>query len=649
MRALMPIHFYPTRGTFICFSVFLLFFSTVLFCQANVPDKKKFPLFNAISKNVAFWEKIYSHYSLSEAVIHDSEDLAKVYEVIPLLGEGIPGAARYNETFQQHAKEKYRAILKKIAVQKPTTREEKRVAALFSGNNRSRKFALAAENVRSQRGQKERFLAGVVHSGRYIKEIKSLFRAYNLPEELAYLPHVESSFNFKAYSKYGAAGIWQFTRETGKGYLTIDYTLDERLDPILAAHAAAKYLKNSYDTLNSWPLALTSYNYGLAGMLRALNDEGNYENVFKNYKKGYFKFASRNFYSEFLAALKVARQLEQNPRVKIDRAEPSRYLNLPGYLHISDASRHFGVSAEIIRSLNPALQPPVMSGEKRIPKGYVMRLPAEKRINRLVASAPSSLYKQQQKPSLFHRVQKGDTALSIARRHGITVKSLIKANNLGKDATVKLQQRLMIPKPAQNVTQTEKDVIKISPRTDGKKVTMQHNTAKRILVARKKQHSAGNGHDFLPTEDSTAYNVFNIHQKRGTTHGHIIVQPEESFELYGNWLGTNGSSLMTLNDMEPEAIVTPGQRLLLVFDRLSPTGFEKKRLDFLQEKEKDFFSAFTIIGQKMYQVITGDTLWDICYNRFEVPLWLLKRYNKNISLTSLNNQQELIIPIVQQI
>ena len=162
----------------------------------------------------------------------------------------------------------------KITTQTPTTHNEKRVAALFTGKNRSRDLALAVENVRSQRGQKERFLAGVIHSGRYIQEIKRLFRTYNLPEELAYLPHVESSFNFNAYSKYGAAGIWQFTRETGKGYLTIDQTVDERLDPILAAHAAAKYLKNSYEDLNNWPLALTSYNYGLSGMLRAVNEQG---------------------------------------------------------------------------------------------------------------------------------------------------------------------------------------------------------------------------------------------------------------------------------------------------------------------------------------------------------------------------------------
>jgi len=51
----------------------------------------------------------------------------------------------------------------------------------------------------------------------------------------------------------------------------------------------------------------------------------------------------------------------------------------------------------------------------------------------------------------------------------------------------------------------------------------------------------------------------------------------------------------------------------------------------------------------MYRVISGDTLWDLCYNRFDIPLWLLRRYNRNISLTSLNKKQELIIPIVEQI
>lgn len=490
---LIPVNFFPARkiSTLLCMLWLLL--STANSCQAATTSDQNFPHYKAISSNVAFWEKVYSHYSLTEAVIHDSEDLSKIYEVIPLLGEDLPGAARFNSIFQQHAKEKYSAILKKLASQKPSTHDEKKIAALFTGKNRHKELLLAADNVRSQRGQKERFLAGVIHSGRYIEEIKRIFRAYRLPEELAYLPHVESSFNFKAYSKFGAAGIWQFTRTTGKQYLTIDYTLDERLDPILAAHAAAKYLQNSYSTLNSWPLALTSYNYGLAGMLRAANEEGDYEKVFKNYQKGYFKFASKNFYSEFLAALKVAKQLEENQRVKLDPVQYSRYLSLPGYVHIKDVSNHFGILAETIISLNPALRPSVISGEKHIPKGYVLRLPAEKKINRLLATNPSAFYKNKQKSSLFHRVQKGDTASSIARLHGVTLKNLMRANNLDEDATIFLKQRLRIPKPAKKVAKAEEDILRLSPSTNAKRVISDHHSTPPVLVAIKKQHPSRDG------------------------------------------------------------------------------------------------------------------------------------------------------------
>ena len=627
----------------------MLFFFTAFHCRAAATDHTHFPHFSSISKNVTFWEKIYSQYSLTEAVIHDSEDLSKIYDVIPLLGEDLPGAARFNSTFQKQAQEKYRTILKKIARQKPTSRDEKRVAALFRGKARQKELIKAAENVRSQRGQKERFLAGVIHSGRYMKEIKKLFSAYNLPEELAYLPHVESSFNFNAYSKFGAAGIWQFTRETGKGYLTIDYTIDERLDPILAAHAAAKYLKNSYSYLNSWPLALTSYNYGLSGMLRAVNDEGDYERVFNNYNKGYFKFASKNFYSEFLAALKVARQLEQNQKITLDPAQFSRYLNLPGYVHITDVGKHFGISIETIKSLNPSLLSPILNGEKRIPKGYVLRLPAGKKTSLALASIPTAFYKKEQKPSQFHRVKKGDTAGSIARLHGISLKSLMKANNLDKDATVKLQQRLIIPKPVKKFAQTEEDILKLSPRTNAKKIRTAHHTAPPILLANKKQHFTENGYDFLPVQDAVVYNVFNAYKKKGLTYGYITVQPEESLRLYANWLGTTNMAILSLNGLPPHASVDPGQELLLHFKHLPPTLFEEKRLNFLQETEKSYFSAFTVISQKIYRVISGDTLWDLCYNKFDIPLWLLKRYNSSISLTSLDQRQELIIPIVQQI
>ena len=124
------------------------------------------------------------------------------------------------------------------------------------------------------------------------------------------LLRVESSFNPRAFSKAGAAGLWQFTRGTGSDYLAVNALIDERYDPYAATDAAARLLKDNYKALGSWPLALTAYNYGRAGMLRAVRNHGSYEGIFTSYEGGSFKFAARNFYSEFIAAARVAKRLE---------------------------------------------------------------------------------------------------------------------------------------------------------------------------------------------------------------------------------------------------------------------------------------------------------------------------------------------------
>ena len=133
-------------------------------------------------------------------------------------------------------------------------------------------------------------------------------RKYNLPEELSVLPHVESSFQLRAYSSAGAAGIWQFTRGTGRLFMRVGYDVDERRDPILATYGAAKLLKKNYEVVGSWPLAITAYNHGLRGMQRAKKRHGtNIVKIIENYRSRTFGFASRNFYPEFLAALHVVK------------------------------------------------------------------------------------------------------------------------------------------------------------------------------------------------------------------------------------------------------------------------------------------------------------------------------------------------------
>ncbi|MEJ2038441.1 MAG: transglycosylase SLT domain-containing protein, partial [Desulfosarcinaceae bacterium] len=412
-----------------------------------------FPQFQCIQPNVNFWTDVYTTYSTSEGIVHDSRNLGVIYEVISLRPYDKPGSRKINRMRMKRARAKYAKILHRLARNpRAADPEAKRVAALFGDQASAGRFSRAAKEVRCQVGQKDRFMAGLIRSGAYIDQIREIFRSHGLPEDLAYLPHVESSFNLKAYSKYGAAGIWQFTRSTGKRYMEVGYVLDERRDPISATHAAARLLKDNYNKLGSWPLAITAYNHGAAGMARARSIHGSYPALFKDYRSRTFKFASRNFYSEFLAARRVASDYHAYfGDIALDNPKPFHVLNIEGYVALDDLCRHLPVARQTIRNLNPALRQPVFSGQKHIPPGYSLRLPLSggEASAAMYAAIPESLYKDAQKPSLFYTVQRGDTAGKIARRHGVRLSDLVLANNLNRRATIYPRQTLRIPQPGE--------------------------------------------------------------------------------------------------------------------------------------------------------------------------------------------------------
>jgi len=414
-----------------------------------------FPRYASIEPNVAFWTKIYSQYPTTKVVIHDSDDLRIIYDVITVKPYDAPGARKTNRDRTKRAKAKYKNILKGLAANpKHKGKDHQRIAALFGPNADSRTFRRASQQVRSQLGQKDRFQAGLIRSGAYLDQIRTILKSNGVPEDLAYLPHVESSFNPSAYSKFGAAGIWQFTRSTGRLYMKVGYVLDERRDPIRATHAAAQLLKANYEKLGSWPLAITAYNHGAAGMARARQKHGDYPAIFDAYRSRTFKFASRNFYSEFLAARQVASDYTAyfGP-LRLAKPTPSHTVTLKGYARLQDLSDHFNVSPETIRKMNPALRAPVFNDQKYLPKGYHLRLPPETALSgTAVAALPDFLYKSAQKPSRFYTVQRGDTAGRIARTHGVRLSDLILANNLSTRATIYPKQTLRIPLPGEKLT-----------------------------------------------------------------------------------------------------------------------------------------------------------------------------------------------------
>lgn len=260
---------------------------------------------------VDFWRKTYAVWSRSQVAFHDDRYMDVVYEVMELPGYVAEGLTQEQKDMISERRAFWKARLSsienKVLYHAPLTADDQEIIAKleYSGQPLNSVLSSASERVRSQRGTRERFKRGLEISGRYDQQFRQIFRDAGLPEELACLPHVESSFQPAARSSAGAVGMWQFTKGAAKTFMP-GGRVDLRLDPIASAQGAANYLRYAYNKLGDWPTALTSYNHGIGGMRRAQNwVGGNFVDIVQNYKGPAFGFASRNYYAQFIAALEI--------------------------------------------------------------------------------------------------------------------------------------------------------------------------------------------------------------------------------------------------------------------------------------------------------------------------------------------------------
>lgn len=426
----------------------LFFFGLVLSAQADLPKPA------ALTPQVEFWKRIYSEVGTNGGLLHDSRHLDVVYEKVEFDGERITASG---EKLIAQKKADYAAILKTLAEgnRSDLSPSQKAVLELWPDGVSNQTLRDAAENVRFQLGQANKFRDGLIRSGAWQPFIEKTFRDKGLPIELAALPHVESSFNPYAYSSVGAAGMWQFMQATGKRYLKIDYTVDERMDPFKATEAAAKLLAYNYEVTGTWPLAITAYNHGAGGMQRAKRELGTDDIavIVQKYESKSFGFASRNFYTELLAAWEVASNHEKYFG-KLARHQPVEYESvvLDHYYPAAQIANILGIDLDTLREHNLALRIPVWKGEKYIPQNYQLWVPKNERRTQsaaaLIASiAPSQRFSAQDQDD-FYRVHAGDTVSSIAKRFGVSEQGLIAANNLRNRNQIRVGQILQLPAQA---------------------------------------------------------------------------------------------------------------------------------------------------------------------------------------------------------
>ncbi len=421
--------------------------------RAPISDDRHFPEPPALRPAVAFWMRVYLEATTDGGFIHDNEYLDVVYERIQFGGEK---DRRRRERVVQERKRHWENVLRRLSEgSPPSDASGAAVAQLFERSlgraPEGRDFGLAVQRLRFQLGQRDKFRHGLIRSGAYEDAMRGVFRSRGLPEDLAFLPHVESSFNLDAYSKYGAAGIWQFMRSTGRRFLQIDYVVDERLDPMRSTRAAAQLLKENHDALGSWPLALTAYNHGRAGMARAKQQLGTSDiaQIARRYKSRTFGFASRNFYAQFLAARRIVlNHGSYFGDLQRDKPEVVDEVVLPFYIDVSDLQRHVGVNPDVVRDYNRSLRGPVFRSGKRIPEGFRLRLPAGTVVpdaDRWLARIPRGERHVAQHRSNYYQVRRGDTLSRIAKRNRTSIGTLVALNNLPRKHKIFPGQVLQLP------------------------------------------------------------------------------------------------------------------------------------------------------------------------------------------------------------
>lgn len=408
----------------------LIFLFALLVALADTAHAQRdaFPVLPGMEKQVEFWKRVFTEYGFSQLIYFDPQDMGTIYEVSEVGPDNLP-----DETIRA---------------------ERARIAAANG---------VSIDRVYAQRGVKEKTAEGLKRSGRYIAQMQQILRERGVPIEISYLPMVESSFDINVRSYMGALGMWQFMPATGRSFnMRVESAIDERRDPIESTRAAASYLKQAYESLGSWPLAITSYNYGPAGMARAVADMGtnNLVELIRSYNGPYWGFAPKNFYAEFLVAVEIGKNIQRYfPGLVLEAPVTTKDHELTGMTSLEAVANASGLSQDQLLAWNPALT----SAVRWLPAGYRVKLPVEVNMEPIVEvvryeppAAPvmargrgrvvAAANRATQPKAVHHQVRPGETLGKIAARYGASVQRILQVNGLRHANLVKIGSTLVIPR-----------------------------------------------------------------------------------------------------------------------------------------------------------------------------------------------------------
>jgi len=657
-----------------------------------------------LERDVQFWIRVYTQIDTNAGFLHDQYNLSVIYDTLHFAPNTTP-SEREREVDQ--ARERYSAALRRIAEagEAPLSADDQRVRELWGAEVTPARLHSAIEDIRFQLGQADRFRAGLIRSGAWETHIAETLANLGLPAELAVLPHVESSFNPAAYSKVGAAGLWQFMRSTGRRYMRIDSAVDDRLDPFRSTEAAAQLLAFNHRVLGTWPLALTAYNHGTAGVRRAKETLGTDDivRIVRSYSSRTFGFASRNFYVSFLAALDIDRNPEKYFGA-LQKQSEARFqeVQLPAYVPMATLERALKIDPERLRALNPALLRSVWDGQQRVPKAYHLRLPLDGTpwTRELLAQrlSPAEMFAGQSSPPRY-RVQRGDTLASVAERYGVSAETLARLNHVRSGTRLRAGRTITVPEtapitvaaaatpapaapapaapapaapapaaPAATAATppaaTAAPLVALARPSPGgavpQDVAQRESAEDAAAAAASKSRTAATSSQPVSAAQAEALSpalgpAAEAEQNADPNDysvGHddtIRVAGDETLGHYADWLSVSTQHVRELNRFKFHRSVLIGQRIKLDFRKVSREAFEAHRREYHQQLQAAYFAAHRIVGTQVYVARPGDSLWTLTQRAAQIPMWLVQQYNPDVDLADLRAGTQIVMPRVEEV
>lgn len=589
----------------------------LLMFQTVFPRETEWPYRSDLETEVRFWIDVLVRYHTNQYILHDSENLSVIYRVVTfdsLVSE------KEREIRLNKIKRDIEQALKNIARRKadspPLNRWEKYLVRLWGDSATGDLWKKAARRVRVQQGLREQFYSGLRRALVYLPYIRQVFRDFGLPEELAYLPHIESSFNPLARSRVGAAGMWQFMRSTARLYMKVNRIIDQRYDPIISTRAAARLLEYNFRKTGDWGLAITAYNYGLAGILRAMKRTGaNYLTVRNVFNHRRFQFASRNFYPEFLAVVEIMRNREQYfPEVQpVDFPAKISY-RLKRSVTLPALARKLGIPLTELKKINPVFTRRAWRGWVKVPAGYQVNLPLGKNLAELDA--------------YFH-------SLAQVEEFGASEEASASSRNS--------RPRVVLSSSIASRTDDRKPLANL-PSIRWPKPSVLGETA---LSSSRKFETPTFGISGANLTDKLMSDIESDLKKQLEVKGNsIYVFASETLGHYAEWLRVPVSRLRRLNGLKRHQKIYSGQKLRLDFSRVSPETFEKRRFNYHRATIKEFYRDKRIVRLVEYKISAGESLWDLVVSRYNISPQIIHYFNMHYNLNRLYPGDIVRIPIV---